>query len=240
MASDIRLEVLDDLIERHPGWAPALEELGIDGRDGTGLTLAAAADRAGVDVDTVVAALPGPTRARRDCDSLDGVPVRVLVDHIEQVHHEFLRSQFQLVAQLIDEARHDDPTHAGLVRLADGLTELRGDLEPHILSEETTLFPLCRDIADAFSWPSFHTGPIVDPIQALRHDHADANRLLDDLLALVADEGQAGEAGQVGAGHAELVAAINDLDSDLRRHLDEENELLFPRVLALAAELNEA
>jgi regulator of cell morphogenesis and NO signaling len=224
MSVDLRHEQLDDLIERHRGWTHVLEEFGIDGRLGTGITLHAAADRVGADIEVVIASLSGPRRHPRPCTSIGSAPLRPLIDHIEEVHHAFLRSELPVIAGAIDDELRQRPDDHRLVALAAAFAEFRSELEPHLASEEATLFPLCRDLADAFSWPSFHTGPIVHPIQVLEHDHDHIDGLLSEVTRLA-------------AGDDVLTPLITELESEFTQHLREENELLFPEAVRLHDEL---
>jgi regulator of cell morphogenesis and NO signaling len=224
MSVDLRHEQLSDLIERHRGWTHVLEEFGIDGRLGTGITLHAAADRVGADIDVVIASLSGPRRHPRPCASIGSAPLRLLIDHIEAVHHAFLRSELPAIAAAIDGELRQRPDEPRLVALATAFDAFRSELEPHLASEEATLFPLCRDLADAFSWPSFHTGPIVQPIQLLEHDHDH----IDDLLSTVT---------RLAAGDDVVGPLIDRLESEFTQHLHEENDLLFPEAVRLRDEV---
>jgi len=130
-------------------------------------------------------------------------------------------------------ARPDD------VRLADldnAFRVVRADLEPHLITEETIIFPMCRDIAEAFSWPSFHRGPVGRPIEIVLHDHDHAIDALAD-LAWIGDDLRRRPSALWNETVAEVVAAIRRLDLDIHRHFDEEHELLFPETLRLAEEL---
>jgi regulator of cell morphogenesis and NO signaling len=224
MSADLRHEQLSDLIERHRGWTHVLEEFGIDGRLGTGITLHAAADRVGVDIEVVIASLSGRRRRARPCASIGAAPLRLLIDHIEDVHHAFLRSELPVIAGAIDGEIRKRPDEPRLVAVGPAFDEFRSELEPHLASEEATLFPLCRDLADAFSWPSFHTGPIVDPIHLLEHDHDH----IDGLLSAVT---------HLAAGDEVVGPLIARLESEFTQHLHEENELLFPEAVRLHDEV---
>jgi len=232
MTIDLRLETLRSIREQHPGWAPVLEEFGISGRQGDTLTLAAAADRAGVEVAIVLSAMSGPPRARWDCSTIHRAPVRAVVDHIETVHHGFLRREFPRAAALLDEAILDHPDDVRLVELCAAFTELRDEMEPHLEMEEAILFPICRDLANAFSWPSFHVGPVTKPIALLQHDHDHADQLLLSMSEITDTY-----PGPLDAGVQETFMVLRAIEDDLRQHLREENEALFPSTLRLAEEL---
>jgi len=240
MATDIGHEILADLLAGYPGWRGVLVEFGIDGRHGTDITLAAAAERAGVDLATVSEAMSGGRRAGIDCGSADRAPLGALIRHIEDVHHGFLRREFPRIAGLIDDRRRGGSAQGWLARLDEVFSELRRDMEPHLLVEETVLFPMCHDIVDASSWPSFHCGPIEEPIKMLRHDHLHADELVGELERILARDGGAAVAAAGDPGLEAIVTAVQLLDEDLRRHLVEENEMLFPKVVELAAALDDS
>ncbi len=240
MATDLGHEILADLLTHYPGWRGLLGEFGIDGRHGTDITLAAAAERAGVDLATVSEAMSGGRRAGIDCGAAERAPVGALIRHIEDAHHGFLRREFPRIARLIGDRRRGESTQGWLTRLDDAFRELRGDMEPHLLVEETVLFPMCHDIVDASSWPSFHSGPIGEPIKRLRHDHHHADELVGELERLLARDGGGPVVADDDPGLEAIVAAVHLLNEDLRRHLVEENEMLFPKVLELAAALDDS
>ncbi len=239
MVTEIGHEILANLLTDYPGWRGVLGEFGIDGRHGTDITLAAAAERAGVDLATVSEAMSGGRRDGLGCGDADRAPLGALIRHIEDQHHEHLRRELPRVAGLIADRRRGESVPGWLARLEEVFGELRGVMEPHLLLEETVLFPMCRDIVDASSWPSFHSGPIEEPISRLRHDHHHAEELVSELERLLAGDGDDPGVADDDPGLDAIVVAVRLLDEDLRQHLVEENELLFPRVLELAAALDD-
>lgn len=224
MPTDLRSEPLGVLIEHHPGWREVFEAFGITGREGMDITLAAAADRADVDVDQVLAAMAGPKPQRWTCDTIASAPLRAVIGHVEEVHHTLMREQLAELAGLLAAQRRGRPDDAALAAAEAAFTALRSEAEAHLDAEEHVLFPLCRDLAEAFSWPSFHTGPIADPVGTLRHDHEHMTQLLAEVTAIC-------EPG------SELAELAHEVAADLERHLSEEDDLLFPAALRLADEL---
>lgn len=222
--ADVRSEPLGRLVQQHPAWVAVLEQFGIDGRGGATHTLLAATDRVGVDIELVVAALAGPPRVPVDCDHLERVSLRTLVDHVEQVHHRATRTLLGELAGLLD----DDPRGA-TAAAREALSSLAELLEAHLVAEELVLFPLCRDLLDAFSWPSFHVGPLEPSLEHVVHDHHLVERrlaVLDAALAELAADGP----------HPAR-EVLDTLRADLERHLSEEEWLLLPAMHRLAAEL---
>ena len=224
MPVDLRSEQLGELIERHPGWREVFEGFGITGREGTDISLAAAADRAHVDVEDVLAAMSGPKPRQWTCDTIASAPLRAVVDHVEEVHHARMREQFAELAGLLRDERARHPDDARLAGAEEAFEAFRSEMEAHLETEELVLFPLCRDIVEAFSWPSFHTGPIADPVETLQHDH-------EQMMLLLVEVTEICESG------SDTARVAGEVAEDLQRHLAEENDLLFPEALRLAEEL---
>ncbi len=239
MAVDIRLEILADIVARHPGWTPRLRDLGIDVEGCSAMTLAAAADAADASVDDIVAALWGPDRSTTECTSIRDAPTRQLVGHLVGVHHDFMHRELPRISETIHSLRQADPDDERCRNIESIFTDLREELEPHLASEEAVLFPLCIEIADAFSSPSFHTGPVDRPIERLLHDHLQADSILDDLVAGTSAAWPDGPDDDDSDAVATLLDAVAALEVDLRLHLSEEEELLFPMVRRLAEELDQ-
>jgi len=224
MPTDLRSEPLGALIEHHPGWREVFDAFGITGREGMDIALAAAADRANVDVEKVLAAMAGPKPPRWTCDDIASAPLGGVISHIEEVHHTRMREQLAELSALLRQEQRDRPDDGRLAAADQAFESFRAEMEAHLETEERVLFPLCRDLVEAFSWPSFHTGPIEGPLDALRHDHDQMTTLLAEVAA-ICDPG------------SDTARLAEEVAGDLALHLSEENDLLFPEVLRLADEL---
>lgn len=234
MAFDIRFLTLATVIERYPGWVPVLEQFGIDGRGGVEIMLGAAADRVGVDVETIAISLAEPQPSRWNCNNIADAPVRALIEHIADVHHALLWRELPRLTAMIASARASQPDDNSLLAVEEGFNALREDLEQHLHLEESSLFPMCNRIVEAYSWPSSYTGPLDHPIEQLRHDHDHAHRFLVGLSGMLARVDTTRDSEEVG----ELIAVFDEMRLDLDQHLVEENTILFPKVLALVSELD--
>lgn len=160
-----------------------------------------------------------------------------LVDHLESTHHRWLRGA---LARLEDLAAEMDVevlvAHAALLRsVRTSIAALRAELEPHLLKEERVLFPMIRELAAATDRaPAFHCGSLRNPIAVMQFDHARVDELFAELRAVTdgfvvpADGGPRWSA---------LYDGLAELEADTHVHVHEENELLFPAVLATEAAL---
>ena len=153
--------------------------------------------------------------------------MRSLCEHIVSVHHAYLRSELPRLFGLIDKvARAHGAEQPELARLQAVFADLAVELEGHMQKEEIILFPAIRD-AEA-------TGaqlPLAAPISVMEHEHDDAARALEQLREL--SDGYQAPAGACNTYRA-MLDGLAALKSDLHRHIHEENNVLFPRSLALA------
>lgn len=93
--------------------------------------------------------------------------------------------------------------------------------EPHLHSEEELLFPACVALER-------QARPVVDA-RLVAHGGAHASvRNGSFALCVLADDYDPRSA--VCATHGMLLDALAAFERDLRRHIDEENDVLFPRV----------
>ncbi len=161
--------------------------------------------------------------ARRNVRS---APVLELCAHIVARHHEGLREAFPRIGALLDAVvRAHSDERPELRNLKRGFDQFRAELEPHLRSEEELLFPACATLER-------QGRPVGEALLAAHErDHVTVD---DGLRALrvLADDYDPRRA--ICSTHGTLLDALAAFELDLRRHVDEENDLLFPQVRRLA------
>jgi len=164
--------------------------------------------------------------------------LRSLVTYIVDKHHVYTREAFAELGQLLDEVSSAHGEQPDLARLKSVFGELRADLVPHLMKEEQVLFPYIGDLVQAReeqrSWSMPPFGTAQNPIRMMRREHDDANSLLCAMRDLM--DGSS----LVDCDCADcrrLYAGLKAFDEDLMEHMHLENDVLFPKVLALEVEL---
>ena len=142
-----------------------------------------------------------------------------LVDHIEQHYHAGLRRD---LPTLVDAARKVEREHANHPAVPAGLTDVlaafAGELESHMLKEETMLFPVLRNGARG--------GAIDMPMRMMEREH-DSH---DDQLARIRDlTNDMKVPADASATWTALYAGLTTLETELRQHIYLENNVLFAR-----------
>ena len=224
---------LAEAVDAFPHLTREFERRGLDYCCGGQRTLSEACALIGLDPAATVAEL-SQVRATSESAEWTTMTADALVDHIEATHHRFLWDELPRVTALVDKifsvhgARHSE-----LVEIASCFTDLRADLEPHMIKEERVLFPMIRELATSMGVPAFHCGSLRNPISVMLTEHDAVGDLLAQLRRLT--EGYTPPADGC-ATYVACFAAMAELEADTHLHIHKENNVLFPLVLRLEVE----
>ncbi len=217
---------LGALVTEQPGRAQLFEQLRLDYCCGGARTLAEACAERGLDLGAVCASLRSLDAAgdRDDVESTDWRTrgVRELCEHIVAVHHDGLRDAFGMIDRLLGTVVRvhgaGEPRLHDVRRLVDGM---RSDLESHMASEESELFPAC------LAWEQTRA-PVDESLLAVHeHEHDALGDALAELRDVCHDYDRTAALCNT---HRALLDALEALEHDLHRHVHEENNILLPRV----------
>lgn len=159
-------------------------------------------------------------------------PVAELVQHILSAHHEYLRRELPAIQVRLDKVYRVYNQRYGttLPGLPEVFGSLRAELEMHLRKEEMILFPaiLANDAAvrEGRPLPPLPFRTVANPIRMMGSEHDDAGEALERIREITAGFTSPAYACVT---YRALMAGLSELDSDLRRHIYLENEVLFPR-----------
>lgn len=161
-----------------------------------------------------------------------------LMEHIVDTHHAFCRREVTRIALLSKEAiDQQGKNHPELKRIHDLFFQMSRDLLMHLLKEEQTLFPyiakveaeVARDAS--VSWPPF--GSVENPIRMMILEHVKTDDELNQIRKLSNNYTPPDDSCD---SYAKLYVALATFDRDMQRHIECENDLLFPRAVAMEEE----
>lgn len=218
--------LLGELVAERPVRAQLFEQLRLDYCCGGHQTLAAACTTRGLELDEVLVALQALDERGLQSASVESrdwreVGTAELCAHIVAVHHDGLREAFPRIERLLATVVRVHGISAPQLWDAQRLfSEIRIELEPHLASEETELFPAC--IA------SDQTGTPVEERLLSEHEseHAALGHALRALRILCGDYDRRAALCDT---HRALLDALEAFEQDLHRHVHEENNILLPR-----------
>lgn len=163
-------------------------------------------------------------------------PLRDLARHIIATHHEYLKLELPTLSKRLEKvvSVHGEKEPALWPRLLEVYSALRSELELHLHKEEVILFPFIEQYASAelngTPIPPVPFGSIANPIAVMDREHTEAGAALATIRQLTADFDLPEYAC---ATVRALYAGLQSLEADLHMHIHLENNILFPRAIAL-------
>lgn len=161
-----------------------------------------------------------------------------LIDHIVETHHAFCRREAARLALLFREVidKHGK-IHPELKQIHDLFSRMSRDLSMHLLKEEQTLFPYIAKVEEesakdvSMSWPPF--GTVENPIRMMVLEHVKTDDEIKQIRELSNDYTPPVDACDR---YADLYDRLAAFDRDMQRHVHFEDNLLFPRAVAMEEE----
>jgi regulator of cell morphogenesis and NO signaling len=219
---------LGDLVTANPAAARILERHGLDYCCGGHHSLLDACAAAGVDERVVRAELDASDQERPQGWTQLDAPA--LARHIVDTHHRYLHEELPLLEALAAKVVSVHGTrHPELADVCTLVTELRADLEPHLLKEEQVLFPAIDALVRGQR--TFGFGTVANPIGMMQLEHEQAGQLLAELRAVSYSYEVPADAC---ASYRSLYERLAALEADTHEHIHKENNALFPAVMELA------
>ncbi len=213
--------------------AAVFQRFGIDFCCGGKRSVSVACRTAGVDMGLVLASL---SELRPDEDSPDDAAhwsLDRLVSHIVDTHHVYIRSAGPTISAYLTKlvAVHGE-RHPELARIENAFGQMNRELLPHMVKEEQVLFPYIRQLIKVASGTKFSSpfGSVLHPIHAMEQEHEEVGnemRIIRDLTSDFTPPSDGCTTYQV------CFSELRHFEEDLHRHVHLENNVLFPRTVAL-------
>ncbi|WP_048826597.1 iron-sulfur cluster repair di-iron protein [Hymenobacter sp. DG25B] len=157
-------------------------------------------------------------------------PLHFLVEYIELIHHAYTREALTTIAPALSKIlQKHGSNHPELETLAELFVALDEEMQAHMQKEERVLFPYIVRLAQGNAEvPPF--GSLQNPIRMMQSEHDDAGRILEQMAEIT---GQFTPPADGCNTYRFVYRRLQELDEDLRLHIHLENNILFPRALAL-------
>lgn len=221
---------LGQLASERPSAVPVLEKYGIDYCCGGKQPFGTACSAKGLDPEKLLGEIAGAESRRAEPEpSPAKASVCSLVAHVVERYHAKLREDLPRLATMTGRViRAHGERHPELVApLAETFEKLRASLEPHILSEEDSLFPRLVQL-EILSLAGRAVAPdpaVAHALSELGAEHEEVGRLLTTMREVT--NGYTPIADACGTWRG-LLAGLAELEEDIHRHVHLENNVLFP------------
>lgn len=225
-----------DLALENPAAPRVFEKLGIDYCCGGKRPLAEACHAANLNVDEVLELLEkacaGTSTTQRDWQSES---IAALITHIKETHHKYTREEIgRLTALLAKVCSVHGNNHPELLQIRDLFLALSSELTAHLMKEEMVLFPYLVRMEAAVTEnapvarPPF--GSVQNPIAMMEHEHDSAGSALHAMREITSGYTPPADAC---VSYQTLYKALAAFEADLHQHIHLENNVLFPRAVAM-------
>ena len=214
------------------------EKFGIDYCCGGRKPLAEACAVGNLEIDSVIAALEAAAKKPgTDVENWADRSLESLSSYIVATHHAYVKRELPRLAQLAQKVvnRHGS-TKPELPVIATTLMQLDEELTQHLVKEEAILFPYIAGLEQSVSMgtPKPHScfGTVANPIAMMTQEHDAAGTLIAEIHRLSGNFTTPEDA--CPTFHA-FYDGLREFEQDLHTHIHLENNILFPRALALEA-----
>lgn len=216
-----------------PASIHVFETHGIDFCCGGNLPVTEACAAKGLDPAVVLGEIDQALQAGAE-DTTDwlAAPLPELIDHILDTHHVYMKMQLPTVeARLAKVPSAHGERHGEMLRaVSEVYGPMKAELEGHLAKEEMVLFPLIRALVGGAPAGFSHCGSVRNPIRVMCMEHDSAGEALVHLRRLTSDYTLPEDACNT---FRALYFELAEMERDLHRHIHLENNILFPRAIAL-------
>ncbi len=167
-------------------------------------------------------------------------PIDLLADYVEKRHHRYVEEKTPTIKAFLDKlCKVHGEKHPELFEITKIFNESAGDLAAHMKKEELILFPFIRKMVKAkitsqeLSQP--HFGTVENPIDMMMEEHTVEGERFVKIAELTNNYTTPADGCTT---YNVTLAMLRDFEEDLHLHIHLENNILFPKAIALEKELN--
>jgi regulator of cell morphogenesis and NO signaling len=228
-------DTVGSIVTQRPSLSRVFELHGIDYCCGGKIPLADACAKKGIDPHVLLAALEEAARAVVG-GGIDpaGMTLTALADHIEATHHAYVRAELPRLEAMTKKVAAVHGEHdARLAQVHEVFLGLQWEMTGHMMKEERILFPMIRQLEASDSVPSFHCGSLANPINVMESEHDQVGGALAKMRELTDGFTPPDWACNT---YRAMLDALAHLERDTHQHVHKENNILFPRAMAMESQ----
>jgi regulator of cell morphogenesis and NO signaling len=234
----VTTQTVREIALEQPSSIRVFEQFGIDYCCGGRKPLAEACEAGNIEVDAVIAALEAAAgKTEPNPKDWSSESLESLCTHIVATHHTYVKDELPRLAILAQRVvnRHG-ATRAELPEIQSALENLDAELTQHLAKEEVILFPYVSALEKAMKSgteaPHGCFGTVANPIAMMTQEHDAAGTLIAKIRSLsnqfTTPEGACPT-------YRAFYDGLREFEQDLHQHIHLENNILFPRAIALEA-----
>lgn len=225
--------IVGSLVAEDYKTASVFKQFGIDFCCNGHRSIADACSAAGADETAVLDALKNVAKSNNNAQTdYNHWPLDLLADYIEKKHHRYVRTTIETLTPFLQKIAnvHGD-RHPELLEAEQLFQESADELMMHMHKEEKILFPYIRQMVannGQAGTPGF--GSIQNPIRVMMHEHDNEGERFRKIAALTQNYQPPADACNT---YTVTLAMLKEFEEDLHLHIHLENNILFPKSIAM-------
>lgn len=222
---------IGEIVRALPATSRIFENLKIDYCCGCKKSLAEACRTRGLDANTVVAMLAALDQlASGTPANADAMTLTELCDHIQQVHHGYLREELPRLDFMTRKVAAVHGEHEPrLFELRKTFEKFNAEMTAHTNEEDEIVFPAIRKLDAMRNGGSAASLNLRTTLEKLEREHDDAGATLEQFKALSDNYTPPDWACNT---FRALYDGLGQLEKNMHQHIHKENNVLFPKALA--------
>lgn len=174
-------------------------------------------------------------RSAKPTDDPQNWTLTRLADHIEHVHHGYVNARVPVLLQYLEKLCkvHGD-RHPELFEIHGEFVGCAQAMAMHMKKEELVLFPFIKQMERAVSAgtpiPEPHFGTVNNPVNMMREDHDAEGERFRRIAELSNGYTNPPDGCMT---YRTAFAMLQEFEQDLHRHIHLENNILFPKAIAM-------
>jgi regulator of cell morphogenesis and NO signaling len=172
----------------------------------------------------------------------DKLSLSLLTEHIVSSHHAYVKKELpQLLAYAEKVVSKHGQRHPELLKIFETTAAIKEEMEIHMRKEEQILFPRINELEKISQQENgkykLNISYLQSPITVMEQEHDHAGSLLAEIRQLTNNYTPPQDACTT---YKLLYAGLQAFESDLHQHVHLENNILFPKTIAMAKDLTGA
>lgn len=236
----LETKTVGSLVAENYKTADVFKKHGIDFCCGGGVSVKEICEKKGLDYDQIAAELVSIGDQTSKSYDYDSWELDFLIDHIINVHHSYVKDSLPLLLQYSDKVSvvhgHYFNETVEIKNLVRAVVE---ELNSHMFKEEAILFPFVKQMVQSQRTgepsPTPPFGTVQGPIAMMEQEHDSAGQAFKKIAELSNNHTPPEEACNT---YRVLYSKLKEFEEDLHIHIHLENNILFPKAVALEAAIS--
>lgn len=232
------LNVADIVVDNYRT-ATVFKKFGLDFCCGGRISLRDACEKHQIDLSELTSALEDVSEQQDNEVDVNAMQIDVLSDYIEEKHHTYVRERIPEIEPFLSKlVRVHGEKNPELKKVEELFGLVKEELLAHMPKEEKVLFPYVKEMITAKNEGNVlerpHFGTIKNPITVMEAEHTSAGDAFKEIRDITNNLTPPEHACNT---YRTVFSLLEEFEEDLHQHIHLENNILFPKAIALEEEL---